>query len=80
MDAGRVSLAQRRLDVRGRIDVIQDQEDRRRLVVTLTDRGQEESDRLNDLARDAEDQMFGNMSEYDQDTLRSALTTLYARS
>ncbi|MEM6388577.1 MAG: MarR family winged helix-turn-helix transcriptional regulator [Pseudomonadota bacterium] len=80
MDAARVSRAQRRLDELGMIEVIQDQEDRRRLVVTLTDRGQEESDRLNDLARDAEDQMFGNMSEYDQDTLRSALTSLYARS
>ena len=73
-------LFRSRLDELGMIEVIQDQEDRRRLVVTLTQQGQEESDRLNELAREAEDQLLGNMNEYDQDSLRSALTTLFARA
>lgn len=79
MDAARVSRAQRRLESLGLIDVIQDQEDRRRLVVTLTETGRDEGERLTALAMAAEDRMLGGLTPEAQTCLRGAMGHLFTR-
>ncbi|MEM9319483.1 MAG: MarR family winged helix-turn-helix transcriptional regulator [Pseudomonadota bacterium] len=79
MDAARVSRAQRRLESLGLIDVIQDQEDRRRLVVTLTETGRDESLRLTALAVAAEERMIGDLPAEAQECLRGAMGHLFNR-
>lgn len=79
MDAARVSRAQRRLEALGLIDVIQDQDDRRRLVVTLTETGQDEAERLTALAASAESRMLGDLPTDAQDCLRGAMGHLFNR-
>ncbi|MBF9029386.1 MarR family transcriptional regulator [Rhodobacterales bacterium HKCCE3408] len=79
MDAARVSRAQRRLESLNLIRVVQDQEDRRRLVVTLTEDGRDEARRLTDIARMAEDRLLVGLDSGARDDLRMAMTSLFAR-
>lgn len=79
MDAARVSRAQRRLESLGLIDVIQDQEDRRRLVVTLTETGRDEGERLTALAAASEDRLLGDLPPDAQTCLRGAMGHLFTR-
>lgn len=79
MDAARVSRAQRRLESLGLIDVIQDQDDRRRLVVTLTPAGRDEGERLTALAVSAEDRLLGDLAPEAQTCLRGAMGKLFSR-
>ncbi len=77
MDAARVSRAQRRLEDLRLISVIRDTNDRRRLVVTLSDKGSAEISRLRMLARDVEMRMLGALGPEDRANLKTAINELY---
>ncbi|MBY6201505.1 MarR family winged helix-turn-helix transcriptional regulator [Maritalea mobilis] len=77
MDAARVSRAQRRLEELQMISVIRDTEDRRRLVVKLSDKGSDEVNRLRILARDAESSMLDSLGPEDRAQLKTAISGLY---
>ncbi|MEM9754830.1 MAG: MarR family winged helix-turn-helix transcriptional regulator [Pseudomonadota bacterium] len=79
MDAARVSRAQRRLEAIGLIDVVQDQEDRRRLVVTLTETGMDEAERLAMLARNAEETLMRDLGDEGEACLRRCVSVLFGR-
>lgn len=79
MDAARVSRAQRRLEALGLINVVQDQEDRRRLIVTLTETGRDEGERLTMMAIAAEERMLGDLPPDAQECLRGAMGHLFNR-
>lgn len=79
MDAARVSRAQRRLEDLQMISVIRDRDDRRRLVVRLSDKGSEEVLRLRSAARDAESDLLDGMEPEDRAQLKTALSALYDR-
>jgi DNA-binding MarR family transcriptional regulator len=79
MDAARVSRAQRRLEDLEMISVERDSDDRRRLVVQLSDKGTEEVARLRYAAREAESIMLDELGPEDRANLRTAIGTLYSR-
>lgn len=79
MDAARVSRAQRRLEDLEMISVVRDSEDRRRLVVQLSDKGTAEVARLRYAAREAEAEMLGDLGPEDRANLKTAISTLYDR-
>lgn len=77
MDAARVSRAQRRLEDLDMISVIRDKDDRRRLVVRLSDKGSEEVLRLRNAARDAESDLLDSMELEDRARLRTTIGALF---
>lgn len=79
MDAARVSRAQRRLEELEMINVTQDNRDRRRLVVQLSDKGTEEVSRLQSAARIAEADMLDRLGPEDRANLKAAMTGLFER-
>jgi DNA-binding MarR family transcriptional regulator len=79
MDAARVSRAQRRLEDLEMISVVRDSEDRRRLVVQLSDKGAEEVTRLKYAAREVESSMLDDLGPEDRANLKTAIGDLYSR-
>jgi DNA-binding MarR family transcriptional regulator len=79
MDAARVSRAQRRLEDLEMISVVRDSEDRRRLVVQLSDKGTEEVTRLKYAAREVESSMLDDLGPEDRANLKTAIGDLYSR-
>lgn len=79
MDAARVSRAQRRLEELEMISVIRDSADRRRLVVRLSPKGDEEVARLKFAAREAENSMLQTLGPEDRASLKTAIGGLYER-
>lgn len=79
MDAARVSRAQRRLEDLDMISVVRDTADRRRLVVRLSDKGDEEVTRLKFAAREVESKILGQLGPEDRASLKTALGGLYDR-
>lgn len=79
MDAARVSRAQRRLEDLNMISVIRDKEDRRRLVVRLSDKGTVELSRLKSAAQAAESKMLDALGPEDRAQLKTAIGTLFER-
>lgn len=77
MDAARVSRAQRRLEDLDMIQVSTDVVDRRRLVVRLSDKGQEEVRRLQAAAIEAETDLLDRLSPDDRAQLRNVVSDLY---
>ena len=77
MDAARVSRAQRRLEDLEMISVIRDTNDRRRLVVRLSEKGSAEVSRLRLAARDVETQLLDGLGPEDRANLRTAINELY---
>lgn len=77
MDAARVSRAQRRLEDLDMIQVSTDVVDRRRLVVRLSDKGQEEVRRLQAAALEAETDLLDRLSPDDRAQLRNVVSDLY---
>ncbi|AHM03398.1 transcriptional regulator, MarR family [Roseibacterium elongatum DSM 19469] len=77
MDAARVSRAQRRLEELQMISVIRDTDDRRRLVVRLSDKGSDEVTRLRILARDAESLFLDALGPEDRAQLKTAIGELF---
>lgn len=77
MDAARVSRAQRRLEDLKMISVIRDKADRRRLVVRLSERGNEEVSRLRSAAREIEMSMLGHLGPEDRASLKTTVSELY---
>lgn len=79
MDAARVSRAQRRLEDLDMISVVRDAVDRRRLVVRLSAKGDEEVARLRFAAREAESSMLQELGPEDRASLKTAIGGLYER-
>ncbi|MBF9033058.1 MarR family transcriptional regulator [Rhodobacterales bacterium HKCCE2091] len=79
MDPARVSRAQARLLESGLIAAVQDDRDRRRLVVTLTAKGRDEAERLSVLARKAENAFLAALEPPERDRFRAAIALLYSR-
>lgn len=79
MDAARVSRAQRRLEDLEMISVVRDSDDRRRLVVQLSDKGTQEVARLRHGAREAESAMLDELGPEDRANLKTAMGALYNR-
>ena len=79
MDAARVSRAQRRLEDLEMISVVRDTNDRRRLVVRLSDKGDEEVTRLKFAAREVESTMLQQLGPEDRASLKTAIGGLYDR-
>jgi DNA-binding MarR family transcriptional regulator len=79
MDAARVSRAQRRLEDLEMISVVRDTNDRRRLVVRLSDKGDEEVSRLKFAAREVESTMLQQLGPEDRASLKTAIGGLYDR-
>jgi len=79
MDAARVSRAQRRLEDLEMISVVRDTNDRRRLVVRLSDKGDEEVSRLKFAAREVESSMLQQLGPEDRASLKTAIGGLYDR-
>lgn len=77
MDAARVSRAQRRLEDLDLISVIRDKDDRRRLVVRLSDKGTLEVQRLKAAAQAAESKMLDALGPEDRAQLKTALGSLF---
>lgn len=78
MDAARVSRAQRRLEDLQMISVVRDKDDRRRLVVKLSDKGTMEVSRLRNAARDIETRLLGSLGPEDRANLKTTINELYA--
>lgn len=79
MDAARVSRAQRRLEDLDMISVVRDTADRRRLVVRLSNKGDEEVTRLKFAAREVESRILGQLGPEDRASLKTAIGGLYDR-
>ncbi|WP_284263526.1 MarR family winged helix-turn-helix transcriptional regulator [Roseicyclus amphidinii] len=79
MDAARVSRAQRRLEDLEMISVVRDTDDRRRLVVRLSDKGDEEVTRLKFAAREVESKMLQQLGPEDRASLKTAIGGLYEK-
>jgi DNA-binding MarR family transcriptional regulator len=79
MDAARVSRAQRRLEDLEMISVVRDTADRRRLVVRLSAKGDEEVARLKFAAREAESSLLGELGPEGRASLRTAVGDLYGK-
>ncbi len=79
MDAARVSRAQRRLEDLDMILVIRDKDDRRRLVVRLSERGDKEVARLKSAAQAAESKLLDDLGPEDRARLKTAISALFAR-
>lgn len=79
MDAARVSRAQRRLEELQMIEITQDNRDRRRLVVQLSDKGSEEIRRLTAAAMEAECDLLDKLGPEDRNQLRSAINGLFEK-
>ncbi len=79
MDAARVSRAQRRLEDLDMISVVRDTADRRRLVVRLSDKGDEEVTRLKFAAREVESKILQQLGPEDRASLKTAIGGLYDR-
>ncbi|MBF9048380.1 MULTISPECIES: MarR family winged helix-turn-helix transcriptional regulator [unclassified Roseobacter] len=79
MDAARVSRAQRRLEDLDLIDVKQDRQDRRRLIVQLSDTGQREFDRLQTAARTVEANMLDTMTPSERASLQVTMSSLFSK-
>jgi DNA-binding MarR family transcriptional regulator len=79
MDAARVSRAQRRLEDLEMISVVRDTADRRRLVVRLSDKGDEEVARLKFAAREVESRILQQLGPEDRASLKTAVGGLYDR-
>jgi DNA-binding MarR family transcriptional regulator len=77
MDAARVSRAQRRLEDLEMISVVRDTSDRRRLVVRLSAKGDEEVTRLKFAAREAESNMLNELGPEDRASIKTAIGGLY---
>jgi DNA-binding MarR family transcriptional regulator len=77
MDAARVSRAQRRLEDLQMISVVRDKDDRRRLVVKLSDKGAMEVSRLRNAARDIETRLLGGLGPEDRANLKTTINELY---
>jgi DNA-binding MarR family transcriptional regulator len=77
MDAARVSRAQRRLEELQMISVIRDKDDRRRLVVRLSEKGSDEVLRLRILARDAENLFLETLGPEDRTQLKTIVGGLF---
>ncbi|MHA7887586.1 MarR family winged helix-turn-helix transcriptional regulator [Roseicyclus sp.] len=79
MDAARVSRAQRRLEDLEMISVVRDTDDRRRLVVRLSDKGDEEVTRLKFAAREVGSKMLQQLGPEDRASLKTAIGGLYEK-
>jgi len=79
MDAARVSRAQRRLEDLDMINVSTDAVDRRRLVVRLSEKGNEEIRRLQAAALEAETDLLDRLGPDERAQLRTVVSDLYAR-
>ena len=79
MDAARVSRAQRRLEDLEMISVVRDTNDRRRLVVRLSDKGDEEVSRLKCAAREVESTILEQLGPEDRASLKTVVGGLYDR-
>ena len=79
MDAARVSRAQRRLEDLDMINVSTDAVDRRRLVVCLSEKGNEEIRRLQAAALEAETDLLDRLGPDERAQLRTVVSDLYAR-
>jgi DNA-binding MarR family transcriptional regulator len=77
MDPAKVSRAQVRLVDLEFIEVIQDEEDRRRVTLTLTDKGQEIVDELTPEALQTEDWLLADFSPAERDSFRLVMTKLF---
>lgn len=77
MDAARVSRAQRRLEDLSLISVIRDKDDRRRLVVRLSDKGTVELQRLKSAAQAAESRMLDALGPEDRAQLKTVIGSLF---
>lgn len=79
MDAARVSRAQRRLEDLDMISVIRDTNDRRRLVVKLSDNGTQEVTRLKSAALAAESRLLDALGPEDRAQLKTAISALFEK-
>lgn len=79
MDAARVSRAQRRLEDLEMISVVRDTNDRRRLVVRLSDKGDAEVSRLKCAAREVESTILEQLGPEDRANLKTVVGGLYDR-
>lgn len=79
MDAARVSRAQRRLEDLNMISVIRDSNDRRRLVVKLSDNGTQEVSRLKSAALAAESRLLDALGPEDRAQLKTAISALFEK-
>ncbi len=79
MDAARVSRAQRRLEDLNMISVIRDTNDRRRLVVKLSDNGTQEVSRLKSAALAAESRLLDALGPEDRAQLKTAISALFEK-
>lgn len=77
MDPARVSRAQTRLDDLGLINVQQDPDDKRRVLITLTQRGSEIVSQTLPRAIEAEKVIFGSLSETERRGLETTLDKLF---
>lgn len=79
MDPARVSRAQTRLSDLNLIDVQQDPDDKRRVLISLTDRGTEIVTSTLPRALDAEAEIFGDLSTKERQDFERVLTKLFAK-
>jgi DNA-binding MarR family transcriptional regulator len=77
MDPARVSRAQTRLADLGLIDVQQDPDDKRRVLITLTQRGRKIISETLPRAIEAEQEIFGSLSNSERASLEGALDKLF---
>lgn len=77
MDPARVSRAQTRLTDLGLIDVQQDPDDKRRVLITLTKRGSKIVSETLPRAIEAEKEIFGSLSNAERSSLESTLEKLF---
>lgn len=77
MDPARVSRAQTRLSDLGLIDVQQDPDDKRRVLITLTKRGSEIVSETLPRAIEVEKEIFGSLSDVERSHLETTLEKLF---
>jgi len=77
MDPARVSRAQTRLSDQGLIDVQQDPDDKRRVLIKLTQRGSKIVSDTLPRAVAAETEIFGSLSDSERANLEATLEKLF---
>ena len=80
MDPARVSRAQTRLSDLNLISVQQDPDDKRRVLISLTDRGTEIVTSTLPRALEAEAAIFGDLSPKERQAFEQVLTKLFAKT
>ena len=79
MDPARVSRAQTRLSDLNLVDVQQDPDDKRRVLISLTDRGTEIVTSTLPRALEAEAEIFGGLSAKERQDFERVLTKLFLK-